>query len=392
MLVKENINNHLLSFVWLMLFIMPNNLLFFGFVPIAFSLLYKRNVRKVVVAKYIVISLLITSTLFLAEHYITSKDIIRVAVLMLIFFNFGQLKGKKILKSYIYIGLFYLIISQFAGLFNVTYIYDIIRSYYASGLDDVEAVLLRSENFNIIDFGTTRLGGIYFNPNQYARNLQIMYITMLCESKQFSKKEFIIISPIVLLSIFATGSRTSLVVMIFICILYLYFTKKLSLKNIALISIIGTVLVVYLLINTNFQDFRVLKLDEGLDNSLGVKIKLMFSYINDISNPFILLFGNLSFGALTTGSNLYAGTDSDIGNILIMYGLVFYVLFIFFCILVYKKTLPKYRVIFCILLWMLSSSIICSYRMSAMFLLVLGLYYYRSLIEKNERTSQKNII
>ncbi len=382
---KTNLNNHLLSIIWLLFFIMPNNYVFYIFVPISYIILVNKknvtyNISRVII--YLVISLVFTLVINVGKDYIVLEEYARIITIMIFLFSFTKIKGTKILKIYIYFAIFFLFFTQLSTLFNLSSITNLIKSYYSS--ETVIKKMQIYESVQINDFGTVRLGGIYFNSNQYARYLELVLITFLCEVNTFRKKEFYIIIPIIVFSIIATGSRTGLIVLFLIFLYYIYLKTNYRKRAIMIILISLLFGILFLFINGFIGHFRVFQIREGLDNSLSIKIDLLNSYLTQNHDLFTLLFGNLSNEVLTTKYHSYfAGTDFDIGNIIVRYGFVFFFLFIGLCYSLLKKTLPKYKLLYTILFWMFSSSIICNYRTAPIFFLMIGIYYRRSLIESN---------
>jgi hypothetical protein len=123
-----------------------------------------------------------------------------------------------------------------------------------------------------------------------------------------------------------------------------------------------------------------LKIDEGFGNSLGPKFNILLSYLE--SGPSIqkILFGNFSGEAIKKYVNVnFSGTDFEIGNLVLFFGFIFLISLLFFYRYLYLIMKPKYRIVFTVLLWMFSNSILLSYRMAAVWMLVLGLYYQKSI-------------
>ncbi len=56
--------------------------------------------------------------------------------------------------------------------------------------------------------------------------------------------------------------------------------------------------------------------------------------------------------------NDFRGMDFEIGNLILYYGILFFITIFIFYLKIYKKMSPKYRVVFTILLWMFSSSLL----------------------------------
>lgn len=378
------ISDHLLSITWLLLLILPNNNLLFFFVPISFILLLKFNnsskYKLDVLIILMIVSLIITLFLNYGKSYAIIKDVFRVIALIIILTSFARLKGGVIIKQYIVIAALFLIISQFAFALKITPIMDLIKTYYP--MEDEGNLYIRLENYSFSNFGIQRLGGIYYNPNQYARYIELVLIALLCEFRQFRRTELLIIFPLIVLSIAATGSRTSFLVFLFILLFFLYFNKLFTPKKIILLSVATLGVLSYLIISTNFADLRMLKVSEGLDSSFNTKLNVLMDYFAENISILSLLFGNISGMVLIIKYNIgILGTDFDIGNIIVYYGFVFLIILGIFLTKVYKKYSNKYKIIFPILLWMFSSAIITNYRTAPIFFLMLGLYYRRSLIE-----------
>jgi hypothetical protein len=381
-------NDHFLSFIWLLFLILPNNQVFFIFVPIAFIVLFrfKNNFRLNVTLYWMILTLLLfLSVLFnINERYFDTKSASRVATLMIIFVSFGKLRGNHILSPYIYFAIGYLVISQFIYLINFTPLVSFFNNYYPFEGDRYSKTADFLQSYTMSDYGAFRLGGIFHNSNQYARYLELILLVVFCEIRQFSKKNLIIMGSLIVFSILATGSRTAFIVLCITIIYYLYSAKQLSLSKVLSISIAGLGILVFIYLNTEYGEFRVFQIEEGMDDSIGVKFNLFTSYINADPTLIKLLFGNLSGNALGQAyfNNDAMGMDSEIGNLFLCYGILFFIALFIFYITIFKRYLSKYRVVFTILIWMISSSILFSYRMAPLWFLVLGLYYRRSLQEK----------
>lgn len=383
--MKQIYSNHILSITWLMFLVFPNNGLYFYIVPLAYILLYdktKKIDKKTLSYLFVFIFLFIVSLLVnVNETYLNFKSFARVGVLFIMFLTFGRLRGNKILAPYIIIAVLFLIISQFATILNITSINSLINSYYIGS--EGESVIDKYYSFEITDYGIYRLGGIYFNSNNYASFLELTFAVLLCEIKQFSKIMLIVLIPLIIISIIATGSRTSFIVLIVIGLFYMYSSKQISLPKILLITTVFILIFTATIYTYNLSEYRVLKIDEGFDNSVGTKVNILLSYLE--SGPSIqkILFGNFSGEAIKKYINTnFSGTDFEIGNIVLSFGFVFLVLLMFFYRHIFLIMKSKYRIIFTILLWMFSNSILLSYRMAAVWMLVLGLYFHKS-ISKN---------
>ena len=386
-----------MSIVWLLLLVLPNNTIFFLFVPLSFLLLCRSFLlppKQVGLLCVLSLSISLVANLFDSDF----KTFSRAISLMLFFYTFGNLKGNTILKPYIIAAIAFMFITQFAYIIGFSPIINFIQTFYpydseASGRD-MYALYERS---NMSGFGGIRLGGVFYNPNQFVRFMQMVLITMLCEIKQFKKNEILVLLPIFAISIIATGSRTSFVVSMTLILAYMYYNRLFTARRVMLMSLIGFFIVGYVLSSVDLDNYRMLKVNQGLDDSFSGKTKVLYHYlIHDLSLSQVL-FGNLSGEVLLKIPGAHMGTpttssDFDIGNIIIYYGFSFALALITFFIVSYKSIEPKYRIIFVILLWMLSSSIICSYRMAPIFFIGLNLCYNKSKLSYQNETENKRII
>lgn len=372
-----------MSIVWLLLLVLPNNTIFFMFVPLSFLLLCRSFLLP---PKQVGLLCVLSLSISLATNLLDSdfKAFSRVISLMLFFYTFGNLKGNTILKPYIITAIAFMFITQFAYIIGFSPIINFIQTFYpydseASGRD----MYTFYENATMNNFGSIRLGGVFYNPNQFVRYMQMVLITMLCEIKQFKKNEIIILLPIFATSIIASGSRTSMIVTLLLILVYMYYNKLLTVGRVMPLITIGLFAGAYVLSTVDLSNFRMLKVDEGLDDSFAMKVQNITNYILSDLNFSQLLFGNLDW---------FHSMDFDIGNIPVYYGFSFALALITFFIVSYKSIGPKYRIIFVILLWMLSSSIICSYRMAPIFFIGLNLCYNKSKQSYQDETENKKLI
>jgi len=393
---QPTIDNHILSIVWLMLLILPSNQLFFLFVPIAYILLFKfRTDVKLNITQFIIVFLFLLMTTFtvnMNDLYIhgSTQDVSRLIIFALLFITFGRLRGNTILKPYICFATGFLVLSQFVYILEITPLKPLFSIY-----TDSEGYTLENRHnaFDIEYFGRShsfRLGGIFINPNEYARYLGLIMLVLLCEIKQFSKKSLMILFPVIVISLMATGSRTSWIVFCATIIYYLYSAKVFTPQKATKISILLVALLFVFYLFTDISDMRMFRVGEGMDNSFGIKVELLMTYLGANPSMIQLLFGHGTIDVITSASG-FRGLDWEIGNLILIYGILFMIVLFAFYFFLFKRYLPKYRVIFTILFWMFSSSVLLNYRMAALWILVLGLYYRRSLIEKKQLAVESNI-
>ena len=126
------------------------------------------------------------------------------------------------------------------------------------------------------------------------------------------------------------------------------------------------------------------KIEDGMNDSFGVKINILEYYLYRCDDVIDLLFGAGSTNILIQNYDLtFSGTDFDLGDIVISYGFLFYIVYIPFYIVIFRKIKKEYLVMIPVILWMFSNTIICNYRMSAVWLLTLGILLRKSLDSAN---------
>lgn len=181
-----------------------------------------------------------------------------------------------------------------------------------------------------------------------------------------------------------TGSRTALLAYAAISSVYIYITKR----SLALPIILIAVTLILLNFNTLFE-FRIFKIQEGMDNSFGVKMDIIDNYLTQCNSSIDLLFGSGNTDVMSYNyGQKFLGTDCDLGDILVSYGLLFYIFYIPFYITIARSLKREYFVILLVLIWMFSNTIIFNYRMSAVWLLTLGVLYNNSLYSKTNETTK----
>lgn len=366
-----------------MLLILPTNQFFYLFVPLSFIFLYDSKKTLHLSLFYVIcITVLLMNISFLVninEYYLSLKDISRALALIILFVTFGRLKGNVILASYIVVAIGFIVASQLLYAFNIPFVNSIINNYYLPSED-----LQKIYEFSMSSFGQIRLGGIYGNSNNYAEYLELVLVVLIVERKQFQKKYMYILFGLITYSIIATGSRTSLIVLIAIILHFIYINYRKSFTGLLLSFAILFTITLLISQFVDFLSLRAFRINEGVDDSLGIKFDLLIKYLIQDLPLSKILFGGFSGSAMLKYVNTtFPGTDFEIGNLIVYFGFTFFIIILLFYISIYKKYLPRYRFVFIILLWMFSNSILLSYRMSAVWMLVLGLYYYRSKTEKN---------
>lgn len=377
--------NHVMSMIWLYFMLFPTGTLFNISIPVLLILIFDRKNRNNQILVPLFILLLPTLALNITQPYMDIKSIVRLLSFALIFLTFASYKGEKILFPYVLFAVCYILLSQISIIFSIPYLANFYDSTYHISEMAFEKHSVDLSNVDVADVAVkTRLGGMFINPNNCASYISVAYAVGLCEAERDTLKQkilFYLFIAITMISTLITGSRTGFIVIAAITLYYLY-SKGYSLRRYIILGVIlGVPLVTWLLYEdlSDLSNVRAFNVSEGMEGSVGAKMSIFINYLSKCSNPIWWLFGA---GDIMVTLDVYQlgmeGTDMDFGNIFIVFGFFFYVLYVLICIRIFRLLEPQYRVIMFVLLWSFSNSILISYRMCPVFFLALGLLYKRS--------------
>lgn len=381
-LQKYTWKDHLFNISLVLFFILPQNGLLYYYVPVAMILVtdWKKTQNDLMkpIIGMILGSLFFTLIFNMAMPWAASKYFLKLVELALLLVCFGRLKSVVIIKEYIIFLVFYLLIFQFAYQLNISYISQIMQQLYPLDADEIEQYSFRQEmSFSDLGGYMARLGGIYYNSNNCASFLEMLFLLVINERKQFKKWLFFILVALLAFGIMSTGSRTSMLVLA-ILLMFMFFSVKKSEKGlIAFFMLVG--IGYYLTMGSGSRIFAV---RQGMDDSFLIKVNILSNYLSSTDSVIRLLFGCLGTNYLVValGSH-FSGTDFDIGDSIVSYGFVFVILLIVFLWRLFKG-LGQYRAFMVILIWCFSNTIFMSYRASALFLLIASMYYSRNLMSQ----------
>lgn len=387
---RINRKTHLLNIILLLFFILPQNMFFYLFVPVSMMFLYDGHMQVVkslqIWINAVFFTLVISLLINILEPWYAQKGLIKAIQLVLLLYTFGRIKSFKIIKGYLIILLTYLALFQFAYQLNIPFIGNIMNFIYPLSEDQVSNYsFVQDMSFSDIGGYTSRLGGIYYNPNICAFFLECLLLIFLQERNQFKTWEFIISIIVLLACILSTGSRTSFLVLVLIVVFNM---SNFNAKSILSVLIFATA---FLLININLgSDVRIFQVSEGMNDSFGAKVSILLNYLSQLDSLLKYLFGSFSTMSLPylLGANAFAGTDFEIGDVIVSYGFIGLICLVGFLAKLFFMIDKSYRVFYCILLWSFSNTIFMSYRASSVFLLILSIYYLRSKEDKKMKMAK----
>lgn len=322
---------------------------------------------------WIVLMPLVLTLLINLPQEVNVKSIMACFSLILYFFCFPVVGNVKIPNFYFYFILSFIILTQLAYVLNVSVLVKFVDTYYPISEED-RALIHMQKTITAENMMNFRLGGLYHNPNQCARSLNMLTAVFLILNNDKPIRKLL---PFIIISFYAvllTGSRTGFFVGSAILLLFLFVDKKISaFLRYSLLAVLLVVFVFMLVSGSNmYRGFDVI---QGFNNSANVKFDVFKYYISTENSMFRLLIGYLDNKRLVVTSDLMAYFDCDYGNIVFCYGFIGFIAIMVYFFTIFKRMDKTERVFFVLLLWMISSAIISSYRASFLFIILLSLVY-----------------
>lgn len=303
---------------------------------------------------FIAVSILLRFVL--SEVNVVAIDLLKPLLVIVVCLTFSRHSRSLVSHSMIWCFLIFIVVTQLAYVFDIQYVIRIIDTYIS--VDEAKVVWTHRHVNSIGELfkANLRAGGIFRNPNQYAKYLLLFYAFLRVESNGSSR----LLTSIVGLSLALTGSRAGMLVFL-VYILMINFNIR------AMIALIGLYFVVtYFLI-----DLRVFKFLEGSSSLLGRSAGLAVFFGQE--NVLTFLLGNLmdeeSLSRLIGKPIMF---DSGIMLVLWNFGLIggsFLYFYFFWWLSFYRRV-----IIWPILLFSVTSGIF--FDLSFLMLLVFLLKYY----------------
>ena len=340
---------------------------------------FKQN-RGTYKYKWIVLAPLLLTLLINLPQGVTSKSLLGCITILLYFYCFPFVGKIHVSNVYFYIILITVFLTQLAYLLNIPFLVNFLDTYYP--ISDSDAAYYQHVQSTITSENITnfRLGGLYRNPNQCSRALTFLMATFLVLNY---KKNILRLLPFIIISIYGvilTGSRTGFVVASLVVMFYVFFNKNLSAVwrfGVVLTAIVGFLF----LIRVGSDTFRGLDVTDT--GSSDKKAKTFEHYLSSETSVPKILFGYLDSDRFESAAGVMNYFDADYGYMIFQFGFMgfFAILLYFFSIFLRMDKMG--RVFFVLLLWMITSTIVTSYRALFIFMLLLSMVYNNNKIEKS---------
>lgn len=377
--------DHLFGIVLLVAFLLPHsNTLFLLANPVLCLLLvfcfYKSRKWKPYVI-IVVVSIILSILVNLQES--SQKAFLSTFTILLYFFCFPFVGKVRVNNNYLYICLGYIFLSQIVYVLNIPFLTVFFDNAYPIGEDTpwVEYMQTHITYDTVLNY---RLGGLYHNPNQCATYLCFLLSFFLVNNNEKRRnRNVLIFSVFAFLSILFTGSRTGFVVASFVLYFGLLHQKR-NRGSIGYLFVAIAIILVYYLIN-NGNELRGFDVRSGFQNSANLKWDTFVYYLGHESSVVHLLFGHLDTSLFIGGNtNVMNAFDSEYGELVFRFGFVGIVFMLLFWWMTAKRLDRSCRFFFLNFLWVISSTIVASYRAFFIFMLLLSAIY-SNCIELNIR-------
>lgn len=365
----------LLGIGFMLCMIIPHTNTFFLLFGPLFCLLFYLSLserRGVLPITWAVVFPMSLSLLINMTEPITSKGILSFVSILLILLVFPNVGNYRIRNIYIYITFSIIFVSQLAYLINVPLIPQLLDRLYPTDSNEIEHMADTITYSTAYDY---RLGGLYRNANDCARSLNMLLAIFLIGNKKRGLKKNVYFVSLLFAAVLLTGSRTGFA----IAFLLLFFSivKNISLKSV--IIAVPVFILGYYMFSSGSDSFRGLNVQEGFGNSAGPKWLFFSHYLEHSSSTIKLIIGNFDVAKYHAYNGIFPDYfDSDYGNIVYCYGFVGLVCFVYFFCSIYKQLKTEYRSFYILFLWVISNSVVFSYRMFFIYMIVLSMYYSAS--------------
>lgn len=383
---KHNLDAHFFSVALLVGLLLPHSGALYFVNPVVVLLLAWRysRIEQLNGLKAIIILGMAFSALayVLFQNQLSGKEIFRSVYLLMMLGLFPFAKHVRVPDIYLFFGMGYIVLSQLSWVIGFRPLIEFFVNFYPYEGDiriyQTDFLLDRAQDISMV-YGNLRLGGMYHNPNQYAKYLEIIYAVFLIDSpKSYKFKMFL--STAMFVPILYSGSRTGLVVVSLLALGYTYVQYREVPAARKLLLLLGGIVMfgfAFILIRDIIASgsVRVLDFQEGIERSLLPKWSFFQAYLDVNPGVFEIFFGTFDISLVGQYTSDFGLMDSEWGNAFFAYGFVFCIMIIFYYSVIYRRFRPDAKIVFILFLWMVSSTMLFSYRASFLIMLLLSKYY-----------------
>lgn len=316
----------------------------------------------------------------------SGKSIIMAIFIVMCIMSFPVAHEVKIKNTYIYLCFGAIFFSQVAYMFHIDFISSLIDTYYPISWEE-DLITRTNESVSMSNYLEFRQGGLYRNPNQMARYVTFLLAIYLVNNTKSSIKKQAWFIALCFFSIVLTGSRSGFIISSIIIFLALFRNQRSSKNKRIIITLAVIVLILYYFLSGVGRSTTI---EEGLQDSLGAKFWLVMDYLSHESSVIYYLFGHLDHTLFTGSYETNYSFDCEYGYVIYCFGFIGFFALIYYLYKLYKHVDKSQRLFFVVCLWMISSTIIMSYRAVFVFMLLLSTIYNRKVIVTDSSIQKKN--
>ncbi len=352
-------------------FLLPHTSLAFQLVnPILCTLLFLLSIKnyRLFIPVFIPIFAIAVSAVLNIGLITGAKSVLTVLTIVLYLLSFPLLRGVRLPNFYLYITFCIIFLTQVGYMLDLGVVTSFVDKYYPISWNE-EGIENMINSVSVDNYRSFRLGGLYRNPNHCAKYITLLFAAFLVLNKDKKTVYILFISAIVLFAISLTGSRTGFVVtglLILLAIKNYSGTSKIQNWVLAIVLIVGLALMI-----RSGDIGRGTRISEGMSDSFGLKLQMTLDYLRNEHSLSKYLFGNLDASMFQTDTAY--SFDCEYGYLIYCYGFVGFFAFVYLFYRLYKFIPRSNRLFFLVCLWMLTSSILMSYRTVFVFFLLLPL-------------------
>lgn len=373
---EHNMQEHLVGISILLAFLLPHtNTLFLLVNPLLCLLLVSRfkKSRKWQPFVFIVLVPIFLSILFNFQNA-SVKAFQSTFTIFLYFACFPFVGGVRVRNNYLYICLAYIFISQIVYMLGIPGLVSFFERFYPISEEDLDHFEYIKNNITTGTMFDYRLGGLYHNANQCSKYLTILMAFFLSVNYSKYSKNVMYFVLFAYSAILLTGSRTGFVVGSLIAYFGFMRNNRVSgwIRYLAWgIALLG---IIYILQSGN--TLRGLNIEDGMEDSANMKWETFLYYLQTENSLVAYLFGHLDISLFKGGIRDVMGDfDSEYGSLTFRFGFVWLIGMLLFYWNVAKRIHKSQWFYFIILLWIISSTIVASYRAFFVFMLLTSIVY-----------------
>lgn len=374
---------HLVGICILLAFLLPHTSTFFQLVnPLLCIFLVSRFWSSRKWQPFVLVTLFpIIISILLNFQNASVKSFQSTFTIFLYFACFPIVGRVRIRNMYLFFCLAYIFLSQIVYMLGIpvlTYFFD--RVYPIT-----DELMQHKYNYiqSHIEYGTLldyRLGGIYHNSNDCARFLTMLMAFFLAVNHPKNVKNVIIFILVSYVGILLTGSRTGFVVGSLIA--YFGFLRHNNLSGRVRYLVWAMVFLGVYYIFQGHISFRGLNVEEGLEGSANMKLETFLYYLRSENSVLAYLFGHLDISLFNggIGEDVMNSFDSEYGSLIFRFGFIGFAGILLFYWNVARRIPKEKWFYFFILLWIITSTIVASFRAFFVFMLLTSIVYANNMV------------